>query len=151
MISALDPRVWLACAALAVGGFAAGYGKRCSGEAERWEARVRDAERAAALRLVRAHERQQEALTHANTATLAARRDAAAARGTADRLREHFAAAAAASACPAYPGPAASSAADLLADVQRRIDEAAGELAAVADERGIAGAACERAYDSLNH
>lgn len=41
MFSLLDPRVWLACAGLAVGGFAAGYAKRWAGESERFEARDR--------------------------------------------------------------------------------------------------------------
>lgn len=49
----------------------------------------------------------------------------------------------------ATPGAAASSPGDLLADVQGRIDAAAGQLADVADARGDAGQACERSYDAL--
>lgn len=37
---------------------------------------------------------------------------------------------------------------DLLAELQRRADARAGELAAVADDARIRGAACERAYDA---
>lgn len=39
--------------------------------------------------------------------------------------------------------------AGVLADVLASIDERAGILAKIADERGIAGATCERSYDSL--
>jgi hypothetical protein len=42
----------------------------------------------------------------------------------------------------------ASAGLDVLADVLSRIDERAGELAAIADDRHLAGRACERAYDS---
>jgi phage tail sheath protein FI len=38
---------------------------------------------------------------------------------------------------------------DLLADLLGRADERAGELAKIADERGIAGQQCERSYDAL--
>jgi hypothetical protein len=37
----------------------------------------------------------------------------------------------------------------LLADLFGRADERAGELAKIADERGIAGQQCERDYDAL--
>ena len=47
------------------------------------------------------------------------------------------------------PGPPASAPGDMLADVLRRVADAAGQLAAVADDRGAAGAACVSAYDSL--
>jgi len=45
--------------------------------------------------------------------------------------------------------PATGDALDLLADVLGRTDDAAGELAKIADERGIAGQQCERSYDAL--
>lgn len=46
----------------------------------------------------------------------------------------------------AAPGEAASSPGDLLAELYRRADARAGELAAIADERGERGQACERTY-----
>jgi Protein of unknown function (DUF2514) len=46
-------------------------------------------------------------------------------------------------------GPPAPSAADLLADVQGRLEQAGGQLADEADARGIAGLAAERKYDAL--
>lgn len=79
------------------------------------------------------------------------RADAAAAGAAADRLRHAYTAAVQrCGGAPAAPGgSAAADARDVLADVQRRLDAAAGELAALADARGTAGAACERAYDAL--
>ncbi|RYF02234.1 MAG: DUF2514 family protein [Comamonadaceae bacterium] len=43
-----------------------------------------------------------------------------------------------------------TSAADLLADLRGRADQRAGELAEVADQARIRGAACERSYDSAH-
>ena len=57
--------------------------------------------------------------------------------------RERATAAAAANQC-ATDGPAL----DLLADLFRRADQRAGELAAVADNARARGAACERAHDA---
>ena len=52
---------------------------------------------------------------------------------------------------PSAPGASAPTedAIGMLADLQRRADERAGVLARIADERGAAGALCERAYDAL--
>ena len=46
-------------------------------------------------------------------------------------------------------GPAAEDPAGVLADVLGRLDARAGILAKAADDSRIAGAACERSYDSL--
>ena len=46
-------------------------------------------------------------------------------------------------------GTPAQDPAGVLADVLASIDERAGILAKIAGERGIAGATCERSYDSL--
>lgn len=43
-----------------------------------------------------------------------------------------------------------TTATDLLADLQRRADDRAGELAEIADTARIRGEACERAYDSAH-
>ena len=50
---------------------------------------------------------------------------------------------------PAQAGQAADPTGDLLADVQRRLDEAANGIAEYADRAHTAGSACERSYDSL--
>ena len=57
--------------------------------------------------------------------------------------RERATAAAAAGQCTPDTGPA-----DLLADLQRRADDRAGELAHIADTARARGLACERAYES---
>ena len=67
-------------------------------------------------------------------------------RDLADYLTQHRAAAqarAAAGQCAPDTAPA-----DLLADMLRRADDRAGELAHVADTARARGLACERAYDS---
>lgn len=67
-------------------------------------------------------------------------------RDLADYLTQHRTAAtarAAAGQCTPDTGPA-----DLLADLQRRADDRAGELAHIADTARARGLACERAYDS---
>ena len=67
-------------------------------------------------------------------------------RDLADYLTQHRAAAqarAAAGQCTPDTGPA-----DLLAELQRRADDRAGELAHIADTARARGQACERAYDS---
>jgi hypothetical protein len=148
VIGLLDPRVWLACAALAVGGFAAGYAKRWAGESERWEARIRDAERAAAMKLIRTFETQQEAVNRAQDQTQAAQRDAAAAGHAADRLRERTAELTkrARASCPSK---ATGDPIGVLADVLGRADARAGILAEYADRARIAGQLCEQSYEAL--
>jgi hypothetical protein len=99
----------------------------------------------------------------------AAHRDAAAARSTGDRLRDHVRAlaqqcsapgpataardpaapATAANPATARPGPPTPDPGLVLADLLSRMDAAGRELAAVADARGTAGQACQRAYDAL--
>lgn len=63
-----------------------------------------------------------------------------------ERQRASASAAAAAGQCQADATPAV----DLLAELFRRADERAGELAAIADEARIRGLACEASYDLVN-
>jgi len=98
---------------------------------------------------------QQGVIQDADKSTLQAHADSGTADHAAAGLRERTVATAArchsapTDPTPAEPGPPASAPGDLLADVQRRLDEAAGELAAYADSARIAGTACERSYDAL--
>ena len=97
---------------------------------------------------------QQEISNEAQRQSALARSHADAARDALERLRIRAAAApgggcAAADPAPASPGQAASDAAGLPSDVLGRLGQAARRYAAIADERGIAGAACERDYDAL--
>lgn len=82
------------------------------------------------------------------------RADSAAADDAARRVRDRVAELAAA--CPAAGNPAAAAGSApatgpglVLADMLRRADARAGELARYADEARGAGVACERAYDAL--
>ena len=52
---------------------------------------------------------------------------------------------------PAAASAPASAAADLSSDVLGRLGEAARQLAQIADDRGVAGDACEAAYDALEN
>jgi hypothetical protein len=86
-----------------------------------------------------------------------ARADVAIADATADRLRQRIEALVASArsgqagggATPGSVGPPTEDAAGVLADVLGRCIARVQLLAAVADERGERGAACERSYDSL--
>lgn len=119
-------------------------------------------ERASAEQKARETEQQWRAdidkvAQDARTQVQAAQRDAVAAAAVSDSLRERAAAlartcsAAATAAGAAARGQAASNPAAVLADLFSRADARAGELARIADERGAAGAGCERAADALRN
>ncbi|CAM3906553.1 DUF2514 domain-containing protein [Delftia tsuruhatensis] len=82
--------------------------------------------------------------------------DADAARAAAGRLRgdlaNYITAHRAAAQARAAAGQCApdTAALDLLAELQRRADERAGELARIADDARGRGSACERAYDAVS-
>lgn len=98
---------------------------------------------------------QQEIAHEADKFNEKARTARAAADAAAVSLRDRFTAVASGCGRPtsdstaAPASPAASSPGDLLAYVQRRIDDAAGELAGYADAAAGAGLACQRAYSTL--
>jgi hypothetical protein len=115
---------------------------RQAGEQARTEERRRTAE-------------VQKAADEAHQALERARADAAAATDAGQRLRDRLASLtatcgrASGDAGPAVSGPSAVATADLLADVQRRLDEAADGIARHADAARAAGLACQRSYDAL--
>lgn len=95
----------------------------------------------------------QEAQDAEYLARQAAQQDAAALRSSRDSLRQRTAAIAA-QCSPASPAASAGSAPAsspgvLLADVQGRLAEAAGQLADAADDARRAGQLCERSYGAL--
>lgn len=98
----------------------------------------------------------QKAVDEANQVVARARADADSAVDAGERLRNQLAAltascrAAAGHTGPAVPGAPADATADLLADVQRRIDEATERIAGFADLAHAAGSTCERIHDGLN-
>lgn len=104
-------------------------------------------------------DKQSEVVNHAQSQIRAAAADAARARDAAGVLRQR--AEALAAQCSrasdqqapdpsfAQRGQAAPDPGTVLADLLSRLAQTAGELAQVADARGAAGAACEKAYGGL--
>lgn len=120
---------------------------------------VSERDRRAAMFVIQENQRRQAATEKADAD---AQKKLAAARGDADRagdalerLKLRLAAAEqrsrdAGNAITAQIGQAAESAARVRADVLGRIGAAAQLYAGAADERGIAGTACERTYDGVS-
>lgn len=127
---------------LAILGLAAwiGHDLEAAGQAKAKAAQAEQAARDMAQARAREQALQtskEESDREASTFNARAAADRGAAAGAADRLQQRFAAINGACVPPGAgavaPGDPASSAADLRADVQRRLDEAAGQLAAYAD------------------
>jgi len=107
-------------------------------------ARTEEARRTAAV------EKQRDL---AQTIAAAARADADTRAASERRLRQRIdtllAGAVGSNPALADGGPAAGAPIDMLAHVLGRALEAAGQLAAYADQARVAGLTCERSYDSL--
>lgn len=151
--------VWLVAVCLASGAWV--YHRAVSAEREadtERQLRTQAEQHAAALqRRLEDTERISTAQRKAvDEAQLTAQRDRAAADRAADAergLRERLAAALARSdeaTGAAAASPPATDAERMLADVLGRCATRVRRLAAIADERGNAGATCERAYDALS-
>lgn len=120
---------------------------------------VSERDRRAALFVIQENQRRQAATEKADAEAkeqlAAARNDAERAGSALERLKLRLAASEqrsrdAGNAITAQLSQAAEDAARVRADVFGRIGEAAQLYAGVADERGIAGSACEKAYDSVS-
>lgn len=135
--------------------------ERAARERERADAAVALAEATEQARQTEAQwrARHQEVQAHAQTKARAAAADAARARDAIDGLQRRAEAIAAQCANPtrdsagpdpsfAGRGQAAPDPGVVLAQLLRGLTQTAAELAAVADARGVAGAACERAYEA---
>lgn len=121
---------------------------------------VSERDRRAALYVIQENQRRQAATEKADAEAqeqlAVARSDAERAGSALERLQQRLAAAEqrsrdAGNAITAQLGQTAEDAARVRAHVLGRVGEAAQLYAGVADERGIAGAACERAYDSVRN
>ncbi len=119
---------------------------------------VSERDRRAALFVIQENQRRQAATEKADAEAqeqlAAARTDAERAGSALERLQQRLAAAEqrsrdAGNAITAQLSQAAEGAARVRADVLGRVGEAAQLYAGVADERGIAGSACEKAYDAV--
>ncbi|WP_376749559.1 DUF2514 family protein [Stutzerimonas kunmingensis] len=120
---------------------------------------VSERDRRAALYVMQENQRRQAATEKADAEAqeqlAVARSDTERAGSALERLQQRLAAAEqrsrdAGNAITAQLGQAAEGTARVRADVFGRIGEAAQLYAGVADERGIAGSACEKAYDSVS-
>jgi hypothetical protein len=149
----------LLAVALAMAGWHAHQAGEISAEFSDYRAAAERQERAreAAARTdeARTRSKQSEAQDDAFLSLKLSADDGRRADAAAGRLRQRADALAASARCPASdPATAASSppadpASDLLADMLRRVDDAAGTIGRYADEARPAGQLCERSYDAL--
>jgi hypothetical protein len=92
----------------------------------------------------------QRTINQATDDAAAARASVASLRVAADAIATRLAASeASGNSCTAAASKAAARAALLLADVLKRADQRAGDLAEAADQARARGMTCERAYDAL--
>lgn len=166
-MSLLDPRVWLA-AVLALGlAYFSGRWQQSGHDKASYAAERTNAALSAAVDQVKAVDRaraeeqrrttvQLEIANEAKKDADSARADAVVADAAAERLRkrvDELLAAVRAGQNPAPIGAGQSQPGgdplDVLVDVLRRTDDAAGQFGTYADQLKIAGVACERSYDAL--
>lgn len=149
--------VWVVVVALAWGAYQRHNAKAATNKLRDAEVIALKDERDTALRNAAIYqgriEAQQGEINAAQAAASAAQRDrqsALDANGRLQRAAVNLKASAAAR-DTATPGSCAATtdAARVFADVLGRVAEAGGRMAAIADDRGRAGAACERLYESL--
>lgn len=123
-----------------------------------YRAEVAERDRRAAMFVIQENQRRQAAIEKADADAQKqldqARSDAARADSALERLQQRLAAAEqrsrdAGNSITAQLGQAAEDAARMRADMLGRLGAAAQLYAGIADQRGIAGAACERAYDGV--
>lgn len=158
--AALRPYLWAAAIILVAVALWAAYSRGVSTERYRWEnVQAKEAQARAAQQkanddeTVRRLTTQKEIAENAIRERDAARDDAVTAGAAGERLRAQVRnlTLSLASRDPGATGSseAANATIDLLADVQRRSDEAADAIARYADEAAVAGRACEASYEAL--
>lgn len=163
----LDPRLLLVAVAALVLSYGAGRVQQHGADTKVFQAERNRAALDAARAQIKAtdearieEQRRAKQLSDiANEATqqaAVARADARAAGAAADKLRARVAELASASratkdtvAAGASSGELGGDPLDVLVDVLRRTDDAAGELSEYADNLRVAALACERAYEAL--
>ena len=114
------------------------------------EAAARTREQAYQQSINKAVQDGQRTIDQATADASAARASADGLRGAADALAARLAASQTSGhSCTAAASQAATRAVLVLADVFKRVDQRAGDLAEVADQSHGRGVTCEQAYDSL--
>lgn len=155
---------WVLALAVVAGGqqirvlSAQSVASKAQAELANYRTEVSERDRRAALFVIQENQRRQaeteKADAEAQEQLAAARTDAERAGSALERLQQRLATAEqrsrdAGNAITAQLGQAAEDDARVRADVFGRIGTAAQLYAAVADERGIAGATCEKAWDEV--
>jgi hypothetical protein len=114
------------------------------------ETRERVKEQAYQQSINKAVQDGQRIIDQATADASAARASADSLRGAADNLARRLAVSeASGNSCTAAASKAAARAAMVLADVLKRADQRASDLAAVADQAGARGMTCQKLYDEL--
>jgi len=114
------------------------------------EAAERAKEQARQLSMNKAIQDGQRTIDQATADAADAHASADSLRGAADNLAQRLAASeASGNSCAAAASEAASRAAVVLADVLKRADQRAGDLAEVADQARARGVTCEAAYGAI--
>nr|WP_279653533.1 DUF2514 family protein [Pseudomonas morbosilactucae] len=125
---------------------------RDAGDQQAWalaEVAEREKEQARQNSINKVIQDGQQVIDQATADAASARTVAGGLQRTVDDLAGRLAAQASSHSCTAAASQAASRAVMVLADVFKRADERAGELAADADQSRGRGVTCERAYDGV--
>lgn len=128
------------------------WSDRDAGDQQAWalaEAAEREKEQARQQAINKVIQDGQTLIDQASADAAAARATAASLRDEADRLASSAASKASSHSCTAAASQAATRAVMVLADVFKRADERAGDLAEYADQSRGRGVMCEQAYDVL--
>lgn len=128
------------------------WADRDAGDKQAWalaEVAEREKEQARQNSINKAVQDGQQKIDQATADAASARSAAGGLQRTVDDLSGRLAAQSGGHSCTAVASQAASRAALVLADVLKRADERAGDLAADADQSRGRGVTCERAYDGL--
>lgn len=133
------------------GEWQARWAVRDAGDKQAWglaEAEERDKEQTRQNSINKAVQDGQRTIDEAVADAAAARADLSL-RDQADRTASRTASQVGSNSCTAATSAAASRAVLVLADVLKRVDKRAEDLAATADQRGARGVTCEQAYDGI--
>ncbi|POA88064.1 DUF2514 family protein [Pseudomonas protegens] len=128
------------------------WNARDAGDQQAWglaEKAERDKEQARQTSINKAVQNGQRKIDDAMADAATARAAAGSLQRTIDDLTERLKRTASSNSCTAAASAAATRTALVLADLLKRADQRAGDLAAVADQSRSRGVTCEQAYDGL--
>ncbi|WP_265532607.1 DUF2514 family protein [Pseudomonas saponiphila] len=129
------------------------WNARDAGDKQAWalaEVAEREKEQARQTSINKAVQDGQRKIDQAAADAVTARAAAGSLQRTVDDLADRLAAQGRSNSCTAAASAAATRTAMVLADVFKRVDQRAGDLAADADQSRSRGVTCEQAYDGLS-